>query len=179
VLDKDSGKVIRKIGGVAGRGDAEFYKPSYVTVDAEGNLYVNDAFNFRMQVFDPEGNFVKKFGKGGDTLGTFARPKGIAIDREQHLYAVDTAFENVQIFDINSTDLLLFFGGFETGPGSMHMPHGIHIDYENTEYFQKLVDKNFKIKYLVYVGNTLGYRKINVYGFGDWIGAPLPKMRKK
>jgi len=179
VFDKDSGKVIQEIGGVVGKGDGEFYRPSYLTVDTEGNLYVGDSFNFRVQVFDPEGKFVKTFGKAGDTLGSFARPKGIAIDRDKHIYAVDTAFENVQIFDVNSTDLLLFFGGFETGPGSMHMPHGIHIDYENTEYFKKYADKNFKIEYLVYVGNTLGFRKLNVYGFGEWIGPALPKMRQK
>jgi len=179
VFDKDSGKVIQEIGGVVGSGDGEFYRPSYLTVDNEGNLYVSDSFNFRVQVFDPEGNFVKTFGQAGDTLGSFARPKGLAIDRDDHIYAVDTAFENVQIFDVNSTDLLLYFGGSQIGPGSMQMPHGIHIDYENTEYFQKYADKNFKIEYLVYVGNTLGFRKLNVYGFGEWIGPALPKMRQK
>ena len=179
VFDKDTGKVIQEIGGVLGSGDGEFFKPSYLTVDTKGNLYVGDSFNFRVQVFDPEGNFVKTFGKAGDTIGSFARPKGLAIDRDDHIYAVDTAFENVQIFDVNSTDLLLYFGGSQIGPGSMQMPHGIHIDYENTEYFQKYVDKNFKIEYLVYVGNTLGFRKLNVYGFGEWIGPALPKMRQK
>jgi len=29
------------------------------------------------------------------------------------------------------------------------------------------------VKYLVYVGNLLGDKKLNVYGFGDWIGPPL------
>ncbi len=176
VLDKDSGEVIQAIGGVIGRGEGMFYRPSYVTVDKEGKIFVNDAFNFRVQIFNQDGTFIKQFGKGGSNIGSFARPKGIAIDREDHLYVVDTAFENVQIFDVESTDVLLFFGGFETGPGSMYMPHGIHIDYDNTEYFQKYVDKNFKIDYLVYVGNTLGYRKLNVYAFGNWIGSALPKL---
>jgi hypothetical protein len=73
---------------------------------------------------------------------------------------------------VGTTDLLLFFGGFESGPGSMYMPHSIHIDYENSEYFQPYADENFKIDYLIYVGNTLGFRKVNVYAFGQWTGPP-------
>jgi DNA-binding beta-propeller fold protein YncE len=79
-----------------------------VTVDREGNIYVNDAFNFRIQKFDPGGNFLKAFGYPGDTLGGFARPKGLGVDREGRVYVVDAAFENVQIFEDETTDLLLW-----------------------------------------------------------------------
>ena len=91
---------------------------------------------------------------------------------------MDTAFENVQIFDDETTMLLLFFGGFGPAPGSMYLPSGMYIDYLNTEYFQRFVDRDFSITYLVYVGNMLGRRKLNVYGFGTWTGAPLTGIRK-
>lgn len=178
VIDKDSGKTIQVIGGI-GMKEGKFFKPTHVIVDKKGDVYVNDAFNFRIQKFDPEGNFLKAFGYQGDTLGGFARPKGLDIDREGHLYVVDTAFENVQIFDDKTTDLLLFFGGFERGPGSMYLPNGIYIDYFNTEYFKEYVDKDFSVEYLVYVGNLLGFKKLNVYGFGKWIGAPLSETEEK
>ena len=29
-------------------------------------------------------------------------------------------------------------------------------------------------KYLLYVGNMFGSNKLNVYGFGDWVGDDLP-----
>jgi len=154
-------------------------KPSHVTVDHEGNVYINDSFNFRVQKFDADGKFIKSYGYQGDTLGGFARPKGIAIDREKHLYVVDTAFENVQVFDEESTYLLIFFGGFGPEPGSMYMPSAAYVDYKNLKYFQKYVDKDFKIKYLVYVSNMLGPHKINVYGFGDWTGKPLPGIKPR
>lgn len=174
VIDKDSGKTIQEIGGI-GKKEGLFYKPSHVIVDKQGYLYVNDSFNFRVQKFDLNGNFMKKFGFPGDTLGAFARPKGLDIDREGHLYVVDSAFENVQVFDDKTTDLLLFFGGFGVAPGSMYLPSGLHIDYYNVKYFKEYVDKNFSIKYLVYVSNMWGANKLNVYGFGEWIGSPLPK----
>jgi DNA-binding beta-propeller fold protein YncE len=172
VIDKESGESIQEIGGI-GTEDGKFYKPTHVISDKEGNIYVNDFFNLRVQKFDPDGNFLKAFGHPGDTLGAFARPKGIGIDRDGHLYAVDAAFENVQIFDDSTTDLLLFFGEFGLDPGNMYLPNALYIDYDNVEYFKEFADKNFDVEYLVYVGNTWGPVRLNVYGFGSWSGRPL------
>ena len=178
VVDKDSGKTVQTI-GEPGEATGKLNRPTHVSVDKQGNIYVNDSFNFRIQKFDPNGNYLKHFGYQGDTLGGFARPKGIAVDHDGLVYAVDTAFENTQIFDPETTDLLLFFGGYGPHRGSMYLPSGLHIDYDNVGYFNQFADKDFKIKYLVYVGNLLGDNKLNVYGFGEWIGAPLPVIERK
>lgn len=178
VIDKTSGKTIQRIGDT-GTAEERLYKPTHIIVDRLGNIYVNDSFNYRIQKFSSNGEFKKSFGYHGDTLGGFARPKGLAIDREGHLYVVDAAFENVQIFDDKTADPLLFFGGFGAGQGSMYLPTGIYIDYYNAEYFKEYVDKDFDVKYLVYIGNMLGDKKLNVYGFGKWIGAKLPEIKGK
>ncbi len=172
VLDKATGELVKTI-GKPGKKEGEFYKPTHVNVDHKGFLYVNDAFNFRAQKFDPDGNFIKSFGKLGDNTGCFARPKGIDIDREGHLYVADAAFENVQIFDDKTGRLLLFLGGPGNAKGSMYLPSSVHVDYENVDYFSTYVDPEFKLKYLLYVGNSFGRHKLNVYGYGDWIGPPL------
>lgn len=171
-LDRASGELKLTIGGL-GTAEGDFYRPSHVVVDQSGNLFVNDAFNFRVQKFDPQGRLIRTFGFLGDNLGAFARPKGIDIDREGHLYVVDAAFENVQIFDEQTGRLLLFFGGPGIGPGNMYLPFGVHVDYDNVEYFKRFADKDFKLKYILYVGNYYGPNKLNVYGFGDWAGEKL------
>lgn len=176
-VDLESGKTVLTF-GEPGSAEGKLNRPTHLTVDAQGNIYVNDSFNFRIQKFDPKGNYVKHFGYQGDTLGGFARPKGVAVDRDGHVYAVDAAFENTQIFDPESTDLLLFFGGFGPHQGSMYLPSGLHIDYDNVAYFNQFADKDFRLKYLVYVGNLLGDKKLNIYGFGEWIGAPLPVIER-
>jgi len=169
VLDKDSGNV-EQIIGKEGAEEGFLARPTHVVVDHKGNIFVTDAFNFRVQKFDPNGNFVKSYGYVGDTLGAFARPKGLDIDREGNLYVADAAFENVQIFNAETGDLLLFFGGPGEAPGNMYLPSGVHIDYRNGGYFSNFVDKDFRLKYILYVGNTFGANKLNVYGFGEWIG---------
>jgi DNA-binding beta-propeller fold protein YncE len=172
VLDKDSGKTIQEIGGL-GREEGMFYKPSYLAVDIEGNLYVTDSFNFRVQVFDPKGKYIRTIGFHGDVSGAFSRPKGLAIDKYKHLYVADAAFENVQIFDANTGQLLLFFGGFGAKPGSMYLPATVYIDYHNVEYFKKYADKDFEIEYLIIIGNLVSEKRIGVYGFGKWVGPSL------
>lgn len=168
VFDRVTGKMSTAIGKV-GEKDGEFNRPTHITVDREGNLIVNDAFNFRIQKFNPAGQFVQRIGTAGNTPGSMARPKGVAVDHDENLYVVDAAFENVQIFNPEGK-LLLFFGGAGEQPGSMYLPAGIAIDYVNVPYFQKYADKNFRIKYLIYVCNMTGANKLNVYGFGEWLG---------
>jgi len=167
VFDRMSGNQLQVI-GKPGLKDGEFNRPTHLTVDRQGNLYVNDAFNYRVQKFSPEGTFLLRVGMPGNSLGSLARPKGVAVDHDGNLYVVDAAFENVQIFN-PAGKLLLFFGG-GTGdlPGSMYLPAGIAVDYLNVRYFQKYADPRFKLKYLIYVSNLLGDNKLNVYGFGDW-----------
>jgi outer membrane protein assembly factor BamB len=173
VLDKATGQVKWTIGEL-GQEEGQLTNPSHVVVDQGGNIYVNDAFNFRVQKFDPSGKFVKSYGFLGDGMGAFARPKGLAIDREGNLYVADAAFENVQIFNEETGQLLLFFGGPGLAPGNMYLPSGVHIDYRNVPYFSNFVDKDFRLKYILYVGNMFGLNKLNVYGFGDWVGETLP-----
>jgi DNA-binding beta-propeller fold protein YncE len=174
ILDKDSGKVKGTIGGRGSSKVGQFNRPTRVIVDHLGNIYVNDAFNYRMQKFDPRGNFIQTYGVHGDGLGTFARPKGLAIDREGHLYVADGAFQNVQIFDDDLAQVVFFFGGGQPGsPGKMSMPNDVHIDYANVEYFTEFVDKDFKIRYVIYVGNRYGPARLNIYGFGEWVGPSL------
>jgi len=168
VLDKDSGELILTI-GKKGVNAGELNRPTHITVDSTGNIFVNDAFNFRVQQFDTEGKFVKIFGFHGSQMGGMARTKGVDIDRDGHLYVADAAFERVQIFN-REGQLLLFFGGPGTGPGNLILPAGIHIDYENVAFFEKFADKDFKLQYLLYVCNMSGPNKINVYGFGEWTG---------
>ncbi len=168
ILDKETGQVIKTVGD-----EGDFFKPSHVTVGPLGNVFVTDTFNFEIKKFSPDGNFLGAIGSPGEQIGDFARPKGASVDKKGRLYVVDAAFENVQIFN-DQDQILLFFGGPGTGPGNLYLPAGITVDYENTAFFQKFADPNFKLEYLVYVTSMFGKNMLNVYGFGHWTGTSLP-----
>ncbi|MDH3595881.1 MAG: 6-bladed beta-propeller [Rhodospirillales bacterium] len=173
VLDKNTGELITKI-GEPGPDDGQFHWPTHLAIDSEGNLYVTDFLNFRVQKFDPNGNFVRAIGQLGNFPGSMPRPKGIVVDDDGHLYAVDSAFELIQIFDTGSAEVLLGFGKFGPKPGGSWLPAGIDIDYDNLGYFSEHLDPDFRAKYLIYVANQAGPAKLNVYAFGEWTG-PAPK----
>ncbi|MBK7369229.1 MAG: hypothetical protein IPJ04_15410 [Candidatus Eisenbacteria bacterium] len=111
----------------------EFLYPCGVAVSANGELFVSDGLNDRVQVFARDGAFVRTFGHMGDTPGAFARPKGIALDPAGNVYVVDAAFNNVQVFD-PAGQLLLTFGQLGTGPGQLYLPLGLWIDRKGHVY---------------------------------------------
>ena len=136
----------------------------YVT---DQKVYVSDFGDFKIKIFNHDGQFEKAIGSYGQSPGQFVRPKGIAVDRDEYLYVADAGFENVQMFD-DQGQLLLFFGGNYKGPGDMWLPAKVALDYENLAYFQKYVDRAFVLKYLIYVTNQFGPDKVNVYGFVEY-----------
>jgi DNA-binding beta-propeller fold protein YncE len=87
-----------------------------LAVDDDGNLYVCDTLNDRIEVFDADGTFIRAFGKAGDGPGYFARPKGIAIDSDGHIWVADGVQDRVQVFN-QQDQLLITFGGHGLLPG--------------------------------------------------------------
>jgi DNA-binding beta-propeller fold protein YncE len=173
VLDKGSGKTLFKF-GKPGSAAGELFHPTNIAVGPDGDLYIVETSNFRVQRFTPEGKPVRIYGKIGDELGSFSRPKGIAIDHEGRLYVGDSAFENVQVFD-NSGRLLLFFGQPGAAGEGLNLPAGVTIDYANVDVFSKYADPRFKVEYLILVASQFGPNKIDVFGFGRMAGVEYPK----
>jgi len=125
VISVKDKKLIRQIGR-PGIKEGEFNRPTYITVDNSGNLYVSDSMNARIQIFNPDGRFVTAFGKRGTVIGTFANPRGIAVDSDGNIYVADTLLSAVQIFN-KKGDLLLVFGYYGTKNGEFAYPVDISI----------------------------------------------------
>lgn len=85
-------------GGELGQPSA-FWGPRGLVVDGDGNLYVTDTGNKRVQKFDPLGNFLGQWGGGGIVEGRFDEPVGIAIGPQGDIYVADTWNRRVQRFD--------------------------------------------------------------------------------
>jgi DNA-binding beta-propeller fold protein YncE len=120
VYDADTFKLKRKIGTTGHNHEltapGDLAKPTGLAVDKEGNLYVADTMNDRIEVFDADGAFLRTWGKNGDGPGYFARPKGVAVDSDGHVWVADGVQDRVQVFT-NEGQLLITMGGHGLLPG--------------------------------------------------------------
>jgi len=134
VFDADSYKFLRQIGKPSRKHDqadpGTFSLPMGVAVDSDGNVFVTDTFNDRVEVFDADGQFISTFGKNGDGPADFERPKGIAIDSDGHIWVVDATQNRVKVFNRQGR-LLIHFGGAGGYPGQFNGPWGIAMGPSN------------------------------------------------
>jgi DNA-binding beta-propeller fold protein YncE len=138
------------------------FSPTNICV-TDSLVYVTDFGDFKVKIYNHDGEFLRSVGTYGQGLGQFVRPKGIAVDKESNLFVVDAGFENTQIFSKDGS-LLMFFGGNYKGPGDMWLPAKVTVDYDNKKYLEKYVDPGYDLKYLILVTNQFGPDKLNIYG---------------
>jgi len=132
-----------KFGG-SGKAQGELNFPTNICVNSDGIIFASDSLNFRIQVFTPDGKFLRGFGSIGSGPGHFSRPKGIAVDSDGNTYVVDGIFDNVQIFDRESR-LLMAFGRPGNGDGEFWLPTGIFIDRDDRIYVSDSYNKRVQI----------------------------------
>jgi len=59
---------------------------------------VSEYGNDRIQVFDPQGKFLRKWGSEGNGDGEFSQPQGLAIDSDGDVYVSDQGNHRILVF---------------------------------------------------------------------------------
>lgn len=134
VYDVDTFKEKRRI-GTGGKNHTlntpgDFALPSFVALDQDWNVYVSDTMNYRIEIFDADGNYISQIGKHCDGPGCFAHPKGVAIDSDGHIWVADPMLDLLQAFN-REGQLLGIVGGHGTNLGQFSSLDGVHIDKNN------------------------------------------------
>jgi hypothetical protein len=65
--------------GSQGSGPGQLNLPNDVAVSDSGNILVTDDLNSRVQVFKPDGSFLRQFGAAGSANSQFNQPRGIDV----------------------------------------------------------------------------------------------------
>jgi len=65
------------------------WKPSDVVLDRDGNIYILDSGNYRIQKFTPEGEYLATIGSQGQGPGGFMMPSSMDIDDQGNLFVSD------------------------------------------------------------------------------------------
>ena len=116
-----------KATGTKGSGSGQFNNPAGVAVDPEGNVWVADTFNHRIQKFNSKGEFILKSGSLGAADGQFKEPYGIAADSVGNVWVADTRNHRIQKFN-SKGEYLLKFGTKGSGNGQLSSPFGLAFD---------------------------------------------------
>jgi len=115
--------------GFAWRGAdmGKFDVPWGLATDQEGNVYVSDTSNARIQKFQSDGQPLLKWGRDGSFDGAFFFPRGVAVDFVGNIYVADESNNRIQKFDPRGS-FLTKWGREGSGPGQFKSPWGIACD---------------------------------------------------
>ena len=119
-----------------GPGPEQFNLVHAVLISNDDLVYVADRTNNRIQVFRPDGTFVKE----GFVAREVSTPTGTAIDlafspdsRQQFLY-VSSGDQHVRILNRDTLEVLGSFGRLGHYPGQFHHIHVMAIDSKGNIY---------------------------------------------
>lgn len=125
--------------GCQGDGRGQFNEPWGIAVDGDGNVYVADTWNHRVQKFDQDGNFVTMWGvfeSTGGELGkpfAFYGPRQVAVGQDGKIYVMDTGNKRVQAFNPDGS-FFTQFGGGGVVEGRFDEPTGLAQDATGAWY---------------------------------------------
>jgi streptogramin lyase len=112
-----------------------FNTPDGIAVDAQGNLYVMDSGNNRIQKFDSDGNFLTLWGSKGTDDGQFNCSSFcmVAVDLQGNVFVTDNNNTRIQKFDSNGK-FLAKWGSWGSEDGQFINPFGIAVDGQGNVY---------------------------------------------
>jgi sugar lactone lactonase YvrE len=96
------GEVLLELGtpGVAGADERSFNMPTDVAFGVDGSVYVSDGYgNSRVVHLDPDGRFIRAWGRRGSAPGEFDTPHSVAVASDGRVLVSDRHNHRTQIFD--------------------------------------------------------------------------------
>ena len=115
--------------GEPGSEPGQFARIRALALGPDGNLYVADACNHRIQVFTADGKLVRRFGSPGSGPGELSYPYDVAFPPGQakHLYVMEYGNQRVQKFTLDGESHGTWGGPGRT-PGRLSAPWGLAVD---------------------------------------------------
>jgi sugar lactone lactonase YvrE len=150
-----TGELLFQLGdGVQGTTPGRFGFPTDVVADRAGNFYVAEyGENDRIQVFSPDGKWLRQWGGHGYEPGEFLRPRALAMDEHEQLYVADSCNHRIQVFDTQGK-LLRMWGSRGTAPGEMAYPFDLAIGPDHNLYVCEWA--NHRVQKFTLDGKPLG-----------------------
>ena len=141
---------LKRSWGEPGKGPGQFHLPHGIAVAADGRVFVCDREADRIQIFNPDGEFLSEW---TDTQ----RPTHLCFDSRGRAYVTELAWHEgdtsyslgpitkgkerharMSIYDNNGKMLTRWGTPQVTAPGSFAAPHGLALDSKNDLYVSEV-----------------------------------------
>ncbi len=125
----NDGKYLTQFGS-HGSENSQFMRPQGIAIDKNDHLWVADACNHRIQVFDASGptvKFLRSFGENGTDPGQMRYPYGILLDGKGYVYVCEWGNHRIQKMTLDGKPVAIW-GGPGKQPGQLHQPWGMAMD---------------------------------------------------
>jgi YD repeat-containing protein len=112
--------------GSAGTGPGQYQHPGGLAVNDEGDVWVTDVENNRIEELWANGEFKAEIGRAGTGPGEFFRPKSIAFTDEGDFWVADSGNNRLQEFNRNG-GFIKSVGVLGSGIGEFNGPEGVAV----------------------------------------------------
>jgi DNA-binding beta-propeller fold protein YncE len=119
-----------------GEAPGENMKPEFMSI-YDGLLYMAEAGNHRVNVFDMHGNFKFLFGGHGAAPGQMNNPESAKVNSQGMVYVADLKNDRIQVFTKDG-EFVKQWGQTGSGPGDFKVPAGIAIDKDDNVYVTEI-----------------------------------------
>jgi subtilisin family serine protease/sugar lactone lactonase YvrE len=154
--------------GGSGSAPGQMDAPWGLDVDFQGNVWVADRNNDRVEKYNAQGELLTTFGSPGTGNGQFNEPLDVAVAADGTAWVTDGANARVQKFT-SKGEYLAQFGSSGTGTGQFIEPWGIDITASGNLWVADA--RNYRIQkftsggaYLQQVGGFQGPRGLELDG---------------
>jgi DNA-binding beta-propeller fold protein YncE/uncharacterized membrane protein len=115
--------------------DGQFNWPNGIAIGPDDSVYVADTSNHRIQKFDTNGSFIRKWGNGSAGMGDgeFNTPFGVTAGYDGSIYITDSGNSRIQKFDSNG-NFITKWGSVGNGDGQFDWSAGIASGADGSVY---------------------------------------------
>lgn len=126
------------IGTLEGAENQLFHRPMDVLADEDGNIYVLDAGNYRIQKFDKDGNYLLTIGRKGQGPGEILTSMDIELGSHSHILVFDIENNRITKFDSQGNFIDSFNLKFTAYHGVLDSEDNVYV---YSQYNEKLIHK--------------------------------------
>ena len=119
--------------GRPGSADGEFNRAEGLGLGPDDRIYVADSCNHRIQIFSPDGKWLKSYGRAGRGPGELSYPYDVQVDKEGRQYVCEFGNSRIQVFDAQNRPIEII-GGAGSLPGRFSNPWSLVLDSRGNLY---------------------------------------------